>query len=90
MTTETAPRSRWLHSLGALLFVLFCFELGLMLITLPWMDSWDLNWFATLSPALHGLWTNTYFRGALSGIGALDLFIAFSEARRVLRPPARS
>ncbi len=85
MTIGTAPRSRWLHQLGVVLFVLFCFELGLMLVTLPWMDSWDLNWFATLSPALHGLWSNTYFRGALSGIGALNLFIAISETRRMFR-----
>jgi hypothetical protein len=85
VTSQTAPRPRWLHQLGALLFVLFCFELGLMLLTLPWMDSWELNWFATLSPAAHGLWTNSYFRGAVSGIGAFNIFIAISEARRMLR-----
>ncbi len=90
MTIENPLRSRWHHKLGAMLFILFCFELGLMLITLPWMNAWDLNWFATVSPRLRGIWMNTYFRGGLSGIGVLNIVIAISETLRMRRPAQRT
>ena len=79
------PPYRWHHKLGGLLFVIVCFELGAFLVVFPWLDSWDVNWFAGFSPSVHALWMNDYFRGALSGLGLVDLYISFVEVFRLRR-----
>ncbi len=86
MPLEVPARLRWFHKLAAVLFIAFCFELGLMLIALPWLDSWEINWFASASPALHDVWMSPYFRGALSGIGAVNILISIVESFRMRRP----
>jgi hypothetical protein len=83
------PEYRWYHKLGALLFVIFCFELGVFLIVFPWLDLWDVNWLASFSPAIHRLWMNPYFRGALSGIGVLNVYISLVEVFHLRRFNAR-
>lgn len=87
MTAESGPgpRHRWYHRLGALLFVIFCFELGVFLLVFPWLEAWDINWFATFSPEAHELWINPYFRGAISGLGLVNVFISLMEVVRLRR-----
>lgn len=80
-----APRYRWHHKLGGLLFVIVCFELGVFLAVFPWLDSWDVNWIAGFSPKVHQLWMNYYVRGAISGLGLVDLYISFVEVFRLRR-----
>jgi len=38
--------SRWFQRLGAVLFIIFCFELGLFLLIYPWTSAWTDNYFA--------------------------------------------
>ncbi len=52
---------------------------GLALLTLPWTDSWEQNYFANLAPGWRALWMNSYFRGAVSGLGAANLYVALAE-----------
>ena len=73
------PRNRWYHKLVAVFFVLFCIELGVFLTLVPWTPMWEKNSIAFLSPEWRHLWLNPYFRGAMSGIGILNLWIAFLE-----------
>jgi hypothetical protein len=84
-----AARYRWYHKLGALLLVIFCFELGVFLTVFPWLQTWDINWFSTYSPAAHELWVNSYFRGALSGLGLANVYIAILEVARLRRFSSR-
>ncbi len=79
------PPYRWHHKLGALLYVIVCFELGAFLLVFPWLDAWDINWFATYSPPVHALWMNPYVRGAISGLGLVDIYISFVEVFRLRR-----
>jgi hypothetical protein len=58
---------------------------GLVLLLLPWLPSWDQNYFSGSSPAWFALWMNSYFRGAISGVGALNVYIAFAELLGLLR-----
>ena len=66
-------------------FLLFCLEIGLILMLLPWTLLWDNNFFVSLHPDWSRIWLNSYVRGAISGLGLVNLWIALSEAMRLMR-----
>ena len=78
------PRSTT-SKLLALLVVVICFETGVFLLIFPWMDAWARNWFASQSAWMMDLFESNYFRGALSGLGAVNIYISFSEMIRLLK-----
>jgi len=82
-----APESsyRWYHKLAALVFIVFCLELGIFLLIFPWSSWWDQNFFSSVVPEWHGYWSNAYVRGAVSGLGVLNLYISFAEIFRLRR-----
>lgn len=80
-----AAAYRWYHKAAALLLVVFCLEVGVVLLVLPWSDYWDNNFFSTWIPSFQDLWDNTYLRGAVSGLGVVNVVIAFSELFRLRR-----
>ena len=87
---ETMPKERRRRSRRAgwgkrLLTASMGAAVGLVLLLLPWLPSWDQNYFSGWSPAWFSLWMNSYFRGAISGIGALNVYIAFAELIGLLR-----
>jgi hypothetical protein len=68
-----------------LLFVAFFLEVGLLLIVLPWSTFWERNYFVYAWPALRPVVTNDYVRGAISGLGLVNLVTAFFELVPVFR-----
>jgi len=83
------PRYRWYHKVTALIFIVFCLELGVFLLFFPWSVLWDRNFFLSLTPPLKQYWDNTYLRGAVSGLGLVNLYISLVEIfrlRRFLQP----
>ena len=85
---EQAPPSipyRWYHKLSALLFIIFCLEIGVVLLVMPWSEYWDNNFFATWTPSARDLWESSYVRGAVSGLGIVNIFISFTELFRMRR-----
>lgn len=60
------------------LLVVVCFEMGALLLYLPWSDFWEKNFFLVHFPALIGFLLHPAFRGAVSGLGALDILLALS------------
>jgi hypothetical protein len=62
-------------------------EAGLLLILIPWSAFWDRNYFAELVPGLRELITNNFVRGAVSGLGAVNLFAALSELAEIFSRP---
>ena len=76
---------RWYHKTGAVFFAAFCLGLGLFLLIFPWSDLWESNYFSTWVPEWHQYWDNMYVRGAISGIGVVNLWIAFAEVFRLRR-----
>ncbi len=79
------PSVRWYHKMAAVLLAVFCFEVGVFLVVFPWMDYWSSNYFASISPEWRGIWESNYFRGALSGLGLLDVYIALVQVFRLRR-----
>jgi hypothetical protein len=87
----------WFQRLSAVLFIIFCFELGLFLLIYPWTDGWSDNYFASAFPGAvqttwHAFWNNSYVRGGVSGLGIVNLWIAILEVFRMFsrRHQARS
>ena len=60
------------------LLVVVCFEMGALLLYLPWSGFWDQNFFLLHFPSLIPVLLHPSFRGAVSGIGVLDIFLALS------------
>ena len=79
------PPSRWYHKMSAILFITFCLEIGFFLLIFPWTEYWDSNYFAAFIPEWHRYWDNLYVRGAVSGIGVVNLYISFVEMFRLKR-----
>ncbi|MBM3758888.1 MAG: hypothetical protein FJW36_01445 [Acidobacteria bacterium] len=76
---------RWYHKLSGVLYVILCFEIGLFLVFFPWSDYWKPNFLADLSPEWGLFWMNPYFRGAISGIGIINIFFSVTEAFHLRR-----
>lgn len=60
------------------LLVVVCFEMGAILLYLPWSSFWEKNFFLMQFPLLRHVLLHPSFRGAVSGIGALDIFLSLS------------
>ncbi len=85
-----ARRYSWLEKTAALLYVMFCFELGVFLIVFPWLKIWEYSFFSNLGFSILGqewerIWDSPWFRGAVSGLGVINLLISFAEVFRLRR-----
>ncbi|MEJ2009409.1 MAG: hypothetical protein P8Z30_14855 [Acidobacteriota bacterium] len=74
-----------MNRLLAILYVLICFEMGSFLFLFPWIPLWGQNFFAAHYPWIAVLARDYYVRGAISGLGLVDVFLAFYEAWRLRR-----
>ena len=52
---------------------------GFLLILVPWSIFWDRNYFAQTLPALQSLMANNYVRGAISGLGLVNVYLGLAE-----------
>lgn len=62
-----------------LVYVAFFFEVGLLLVVLPWSGFWGHNYFAVAWPPLQPLMTNNFVRGAVTGLGVVNLVAGFAD-----------
>lgn len=67
------------------IYVLYCFEVGVFLIIFPWMRLWEQNFILQYSPYLHLLFLNNFFRGAVSGLGVMNLVLGVWEIAQFQR-----
>jgi hypothetical protein len=52
---------------------------GLFLLAFPWVDAWHLNFFSNAFPWLEPIWEERSFRGAISALGVLNLYVALLQ-----------
>jgi hypothetical protein len=74
------------------LTVVLLFEMGALLLYLPWSAFWEQNYFLSHFPWLVPILLHPSIRGIVSGIGVLDIFVAFglfaSRSATVSVPPS--
>ena len=62
-----------------LLLTAFFFEAGLVLLIVPWSIYWERNYFVQFLPVLEPFLNSDYVRGAVSGLGLVNLLAGFVE-----------
>jgi hypothetical protein len=73
---------RWWHKVGSVLFVIVSFEIGLSLVLLPWSHFWNLS---LLSFVPEPVAASPYLKGAVTGLGFVNMWISFVEVFRLRR-----
>lgn len=64
----------------ALVYVLFCMVLGMILITMPWKGDWFDSGLIMHWPTLQAILQHGFVRGAVSGLGIVDVWLGVIEA----------
>ena len=70
----------WLQRVFAVVYVLFCMVLGMILITMPWKGDWFDSGLISNWPGVQAILQHGFVRGAISGLGLIDLWLGVSEA----------
>lgn len=68
-----------------IIYVLYCFEVGIFLLLFPWMRLWEQNFLLQQFPFLRFLFLNHFFRGAVSGLGIANLILGLWEVAHFQR-----
>lgn len=86
VSSEPPSRSiSWQSRLLRICFAIFTFEIGLFLVVFPWLDKWSLNYFQGVIASIQDIWDDPYFRGAITGLGLVNIYIAMLQVTRLLR-----
>jgi hypothetical protein len=65
--------------LRRLLFAAYFFEVGFLLVIVPWSTFWDHNALLEAIPVVYRWTRSEYVRGAASGLGALNIGAGLAE-----------
>ncbi len=71
--------------LARVIFIAYFLEVGVLLTLAPWSALWERNYFIQLWPALAMVAGNDYVRGAVSGLGLVNLVAGFAEVIGLFR-----
>jgi len=73
-----------ISTLTRLLYIAYFLEVGLILLFIPWSVFWERNFFAESLPLVHAVVKNNFVRGAISGIGVLNLLAGLADLRTLI------
>ena len=68
-----------MNKLLNILYIIVCFQVGIFLLVFPWMRVWETNLLLLQYPAFRQVMMNNFFRGAVSGLGIINLVIGGME-----------
>jgi hypothetical protein len=89
---ETVPQSRsrqiprWLLVMEIILFVILRLYVGALVVLLPWRSIWTTNAWVNNWPQVANFIAQGWVRGIVSGLGLLNIWIAFSAIIHRRRP----
>jgi hypothetical protein len=75
--------------LTALVSILSSLLVGTVLVVAPWTTLWDSNWFLQPWPALQRMLLDPFARGAVTGLGLVNVLVALADLYERLRAFAR-
>lgn len=61
-------------------------ETGLLLVLIPWSAFWDRNYFVEWSADAGRILTSNYTRGAITGLGLVNVWAALGELADLFGP----
>jgi hypothetical protein len=64
-----------------LLSILSSLLVGLVLLVAPWTSLWDSNWLLQPHPAVRDVLLNAFTRGAVSGLGIVNILMALHDVQ---------
>ena len=70
--------------MAVLLSVVSTLLVGLILTVAPWTPLWDANYLLSPHPALRVLLLSAFTRGAVSGLGLVNIVLALHEVHQYL------
>jgi hypothetical protein len=62
---------------------------GFVLVVSPWTSLWESNWLLQPHPLLRVILLSAFTRGAVSGLGVVNILLALHDARARLVEAAR-
>lgn len=74
--------------MAILLSALSSLLVGIVLLVAPWTVLWDGNVLLQPSSWLRGVLLSPFARGAVSGLGLVNILLAVDEARRLVSGPS--
>jgi hypothetical protein len=82
---QPEPRVRtraelWRARLWLAIRVIFFIQIGMMLLVVPWTPIWTRNSLVSSNITLHDLLNLGFVRGAVSGLGLINLWIGIADA----------
>ncbi len=66
------------------IYIAYFLEVGLLLVLVPWTAFWERNYFAIALPVFQEVLRNNFMRGAVSGLGLVNLLMGFNELSALL------
>lgn len=75
--------------MAALLSILSSLLVGSVLVLAPWTSLWDSNWLLQLWPDLRGPVLNAFTRGAVTGLGLVNVVVALGDLHARFVAPGR-
>ncbi len=77
------PHSSIMGWIWNVLYIAYSLEVGIALLYLPWSTSWDNNYILYLYPQIQSLVVNPFFKGAVLGLGIVNILIGFHEIGQI-------
>jgi hypothetical protein len=65
------------------LYIIFTLCFGIALLMLPWKNAWENNYFLHIFPQIRPVVTNSFFKGAVVGLGFVNILIGIYEIARI-------
>lgn len=72
-------------SMRRLLLVAVFLEAGFILVVVPWSAYWDRNYFGQWVPLMHDAMVNHFVRGAVSGLGVVNIAAGLGDVVSMFR-----
>ncbi len=70
----------WFRRIKLVIFVMFSMWLGMILAVMPWLPVWADNNLINRLPHLRQFISYNFVRGAVSGLGLIDIWVGIWEA----------
>jgi hypothetical protein len=62
-----------------IVYIIYCFEVGIFLVLLPWFHVWENNALIHRYPLLKAITMSGYIRGAVTGLGLANILLGIKE-----------